>query len=226
LKTVEGPGELGTRHSSAELVATSGGRQMSETGAPTGIASFLPTDGVCAPGKLDYDPYVRIRCGQNNPIHEQTKDHRNGGAHPVWTSELENEMKVQRHQKDAGVLVVEVWDKDKVGRDDYVGGNHLDIQKYIDMPNEEVTESITLFEKGSPDDGTDTGVLTVKIMWVPGGKDTQKKRKKPLVDANGDPLPVGELVVTALEAHDLRHPDAFIRDLSTYVRPTNILRFS
>lgn len=86
----------------------------------------------------------------------------------------------------------------------------------MDKPNEEVEEKVSLFERPEEsDEGTDTGVLTLKIQWVP--SKNAPKRKKPIKDHKGDELPAGELHVTAVEAHDLRHPDAIIRDLSTFV---------
>eukprot|EP01043_Picozoa_sp_COSAG02_P084268 COSAG02_NODE_22130_length_762_cov_1.357466_1_plen_179_part_00 len=68
-------------------------------------------------------------------------------------------------------MLFEAWDKDKYSRDDYIGGlrssTHYQLwhlafthksatraggflmgQKYIDSPNEEFTETVTLYEKG------------------------------------------------------------------------------
>ena len=91
-----------------------------------------------------------------------------------------------------GLIFLEVLDKDKYSRDDYIGGKEaripmqhqpilasysemipaggfIAVQKYIDNPNTEFTETVPLFEKGikkSADGdehqghGTDTGFVS------------------------------------------------------------------
>ena len=69
-----------------------------------------------------------------------------------------------------GVMLLEVWDKDKFSRDEFIGGTHsrasatcgfwltqrgderaggcVKVEKYIDSPDEEFTETVMLYEKG------------------------------------------------------------------------------
>ena len=69
-----------------------------------------------------------------------------------------------------GVIVLEVWDKDKYSRDEFIGGTQssasstrefwfthrgderaggcVKVDKYIDNPDEDFTETVMLYEKG------------------------------------------------------------------------------
>lgn len=71
----------------------------------------------------EFDLYVKARCGEVN--HESTKKtepDKNGNANPVWTEKHKNRLQLCRHPRDEGVLLLEVWDFDRWGTDDFVGG--------------------------------------------------------------------------------------------------------
>ena len=54
-------------------------------------------------------PYVKARCGEKNAeSFEQTKPVKSSGS-VQWTEHHDNRLQLQRHPRDEGVLVIEVW---------------------------------------------------------------------------------------------------------------------
>eukprot|EP01047_Picozoa_sp_COSAG01_P073960 COSAG01_NODE_12211_length_1779_cov_1.357143_4_plen_165_part_00 len=71
---------------------------------------------------LRHDPYVKARCGVDNPEHKQTKPCKRAGSSPVWTARHNNEMFLRRHPRDDNQCWIELWDWDRFGKDDFAGG--------------------------------------------------------------------------------------------------------
>jgi hypothetical protein len=71
---------------------------------------------------LRHDPYIKARCGVDNPEHKQTKPCKRAGSSPVWTARHHNEMFLRRHPRDDNQCWIELWDWDRFGKDDFAGG--------------------------------------------------------------------------------------------------------
>jgi hypothetical protein len=138
-------------------------------------------------------PYVRARCGIRNSAAEITQADRKGGSSPRWGESKGGTLCLQRHPRDHQLLIVEVYvEEDR--RPTFIGGNHVDIQKYLDAPKQEFEEKVVLNRSGQPEPGLrgTAGTLNFTLKWT------------------------GSYIsFTALEARDLRLPNTPIRDVDS-----------
>ena len=68
-------------------------------------------------------PYVKARCGEDNhEHHEKTDPIKSDKNDPVWQEKHHNRLQLQRHPRDEGVVVIEVWDWERWHADHFLGG--------------------------------------------------------------------------------------------------------
>ena len=95
-------------------------------------------------------PYCRLRCGEANVVFAQTLPKKRGMDTPTWTESENNVVNLRRptmgvgNPTDGGLLIVEVWDDNKRRPDVYIGGNVLQLDKYIDAPNRDHDEVLEM----------------------------------------------------------------------------------
>eukprot|EP01052_Picozoa_sp_SAG31_P049405 SAG31_NODE_10804_length_1095_cov_1.444779_1_plen_281_part_00 len=175
-----------------------------------------------------HHPLVRVRCGAKtlNDV-GSTLPLIGGGRSPTWSQKHRHEVSVKRHLDDEGMLVVEVWDHDdrRNGRDTFVGGNYLPVQKYMDSPLTEFDESVTLHANGLPPGtqsptseagGAEVGQLRLAIKWAP-AELSSTPHNTSSETTEGAAVPRGDLQVTAKDASELQFPERMVRDLSNYM---------
>ena len=67
-------------------------------------------------------PYVKARCGEKNgESFEKTKPLKSSGS-VEWTERHDNRLQLQRHPRDEGVLVLELWNWDRWHHHLFLGG--------------------------------------------------------------------------------------------------------
>jgi len=80
-------------------------------------------------------PYIKARCGEDNHEHyEKTDPIKSGTANPVWNPQQHNHLRLQRHPRDSGVLLIEVWDWDRWHADKFVGGARSMLRSSLAQP--------------------------------------------------------------------------------------------
>ncbi|KAL7530084.1 hypothetical protein ACHAXR_003299, partial [Thalassiosira sp. AJA248-18] len=82
------------------------------------------------------DPYVTIKLGGNEFT---SNTHKNGGKNPEWKEEFEFEITTERE------LEIEIWDKEVVGADKFMGFARVGILDWVAQGNYE--GAIELFDK-------------------------------------------------------------------------------
>ena len=172
--------------------------------------------GDAGPGSMrGTHPFVRARCGEKNVVIQDTKPHKKGESFPRWSHGHLSAMALPRHPQDNSTLVIELWVHDLKGRDVFVSGNHVKLDRYCnEQPGVEFTETVPLHANGQPasktGDGasptdTSTGAtITFTIRW-----DADL-----MLDDGSDEK--GRLMFTPLQADRLFIPDRGIRDLATH----------
>eukprot|EP01050_Picozoa_sp_SAG11_P005984 SAG11_NODE_447_length_9395_cov_4.121665_1_plen_206_part_00 len=183
-------------------------------------------------------PLLKARCGETNLQDQRaTLPQKRGGRNPRWGRKQNNVMKLKRHANDDDILVIEMWDWDRQGRDTFIGVSRVAVQKYMDSPNQEFDEELTLSPHDRPDAGNEepSALISVKIKWLPQvvlepdavikamltreeghelperGVGTEPNRTEPTALR---PTP-GYLQVVAKSARGVHYPSNNIRDLST-----------
>lgn len=71
-------------------------------------------------------PYIKARCGERNHEHfsktNPAKTTSKYSGTVEWTVSHKNRLEVQRHPRDEGILVVEVWNWDRRHHHQFIGG--------------------------------------------------------------------------------------------------------
>jgi len=169
------------------------------------------------------DPYVSIRMGLHCRHHVQTRpvyqtDDNDQGHNVKWTSAHRNVLKIDRTKRDLGVMVLEVYDDNPIGRNPFIGGCQVDIIPYgatkfrkddVEAGDETMEEAdedgwyskdVILFDNGA-ENGDVSGTLKVRMKWI--------EDKTHLCD--------GYMMVHCSEGTDLVNPGAhLIRDMRNF----------
>ena len=157
-----------------------------------------------SPRSLQHLPCCCIDVSITLPVVCVLQPHIKGGANPMWSAEHEHSLLLSRHKRDHRRVLIQLMirGKEKHGRaDTYISGGSIQLNKYIDNPNKDFTETIPLDHSGRVVEGKPTaGTFTCTIKYVPG---TNEDR---------------HVVLTALSAsglHVTHH--APIRDVGTHL---------
>lgn len=97
------------------------------------------------------DPYCVFYFG-NQVL--KTQPCKKGGKHPAWEETIIFERTTEQ------ILIVQLWDKDIITKDDFIGEGSIDIVSFLVPGNQSV--SIDLFHKGEC-----IGKLFVQIEFIP-----------------------------------------------------------
>ena len=91
---------------------------------------------------------VRARCGEDNPVDEESGKDWKGGDAPEWTEENEPTLLVPRWGGDEGVLVISVYVCGKRGKSaTYIGGScaHRFLSRRCSCGHAKTSVGLTLF---------------------------------------------------------------------------------
>lgn len=109
-------------------------------------------DNLVAPSSRKLHPYCRVRLGR---IMKRTKPINAAGPNPRWASML-------HFPKAGGWAEFEVWDKDPIGPDQFVGSAELNVHEFLMNGTERVVAALPLTRYQNKE-GVEAGVLHVTL---------------------------------------------------------------
>lgn len=159
---------------------------------------------------------VKIRCGTETSVNVES-GRSSTGSNPTWRVGSEDSMlRVPRQKYDEEIMVVGVYFAGTAGRDVWLGGNTLNLFKYMDSPGNSFPEELPLYLSGDSTGGAGSGTLSFAITWIPDENAPRGKVSE---------SPPGDMEVKLSRGKSLRTPENIVRDLSNYVdfRPMYIV---